>query len=193
MIKFQKETFDEKQQLLTFAKSGRCRVALYIGEETAIEATPAEDGGETKERTVYAYNVGWLEADGKITSESEALAALKAMKTADIDRHDTSPAVNSFTMDGIEMWLPKDTRVGLMNSLSIEKKAGKESSTLWFGSESFELSINYAMTMLSKLELYALECYNVTASHKADVAELTSVEEVVAYDYESGYPDKLNF
>ena len=43
------------------------------------------------------------------------------------------------------------------------------------------------------LELYALECYNVTAAHKADIEALTTVEEVVAYDYESDYPEKLNF
>lgn len=47
--------------------------------------------------------------------------------------------------------------------------------------------------MLSALELYALECYNVTAAHKANVMALESVGDVVAYDYESGYPDKLNF
>ena len=47
--------------------------------------------------------------------------------------------------------------------------------------------------MLSALELYALECYNVTAAHKANVMALESVDDVVAYDYESGYPDKLNF
>ena len=32
-----------------------------------------------------------------------------------------------------QIWLDKSTRVGLMNSLTIEKNAGKETSTLWFG------------------------------------------------------------
>ena len=91
------------------------------------------------------------------------------------------------------MWLPKETRVGLMNSLSIEKAAGKTETVLWFGSESYILPIDTAMQMLSSLELYALDCYNVTAAHKADIEALTTVEEVVAYDYESDYPEKLNF
>ena len=32
-----------------------------------------------------------------------------------------------------QVWLDKSTRVRLMNSLTVEKNAGKETSTLWFG------------------------------------------------------------
>lgn len=50
-----------------------------------------------------------------------------------IELYDKSPNVNSFSLDGQEIWLDKATRVGLMNSISIEKAHGKEVSTLWFG------------------------------------------------------------
>lgn len=193
MIKLQKETFYEKQPLLTFAQSGRCRVALYIGEETDIVSTPTAEGGETEERTVYAYNVGWFAADGKITDEEEAVAALQAAKIAEIDHYDTSPTVNSFTLGGKEMWLPKETRVGLVNSITIEKAAGKETTVLWFDGEKYELPVDTALQMLSALELYALECYNVTAAHKALVLTLSDVSALVAYDYTAGYPEKLSF
>ena len=193
MIKLQKETFDEKQPLLTFAQSGRCRVALYIGEEAAIVSTPTAEGSETEERTVYAYNVGWFAADGKITDEEEAVAALKAAKIAEIDTYDTSSAVNSFTLQGKQMWLPKETRVGLVNSITIEKAAGKETTVLWFDGEKYELPVDTALQMLSALELYALDCYNVTAAHKAAVSAIDNVEEIIAYDITAGYPEKLNF
>ena len=91
------------------------------------------------------------------------------------------------------MWLPKETRVGLVNSITIEKNTGKETTILWFGGERYELSVDTALQMLSALELYALECYNVTAAHKAAVNALERVEDVVAYDYTQGYPEKLNF
>ena len=39
--------------------------------------------------------------------------------------------------------------------------------------------------------MYALECFNVTASHKQAVSELTTIEEVEAYDYKAGYPKML--
>ena len=192
----QKETFAEKQPLLTFAKSGRCRIAIYIGEETeTVSNRIGEEEETTEERTVYAYNVGWLtpEKGVKITNEEEALAAIKADLIAQITAYDTSDAVNSFTLQGKEMWLPKETRVGLVNSVTIEKNAGKETTTLWFDGAKYELPVDAALQMLSALELYALECYNVTAAHKAAVNALESVEDIVAYDYTTDYPSKLNF
>ena len=192
----QKETFAEKQPLLTFAKSGRCRIAIYIGEETeTVSNRIGEEEETTEERTVYAYNVGWLtpEKGVKITNEEEALAAIKADLIAQITAYDTSVAVNSFMLQGKEMWLPKETRVGLVNSVTIEKNAGKKTTILWFGGEKYELPVDTALQMLSALELYALECYNVTAAHKAAVNALEGVEDVVAYDYTQGYPEKLNF
>ena len=192
----QKETFAEKQPLLTFAKRGRCRIAIYIGEETeTVSNRIGEEEETTEERTVYAYNVGWLtpEKGVKITNEEEALAAIKADLIAQITAYDTSEAVNSFTLQGKQMWLPKETRVGLVNSITIEKNAGKEVTGLWHDGVRYELPVDTALQMLAALELYALECYNVTAAHKAAVSALESVEDIVAYDYTTNYPEKLNF
>ena len=192
----QKETFAEKQPLLTFAKSGRCRIAIYIGEETeTVSNRIGEEEETTEERTVYAYNIGWLtpEKGVKITNEEEALAAIKADLIAQITAYDTSEAVNSFTLQGKQMWLPKETRVGLVNSITIEKNAGKEVTGLWHDGVRYELPVDTALQMLAALELYALECYNVTAAHKAAVSALESVEDIVAYDYTTDYPEKLIF
>lgn len=192
----QKETFAEKQPLLTFAKSGRCRIAIYIGEETeTVSNRIGEEEETTEERTVYAYNVGWLTPGKgvKITNEEEALAAIKADLIAQITTYDTSEAVNSFTLQGKQMWLPKETRVGLVNSITIEKNAGKEVTGLWHDGVRYELPVDTALQMLAALELYALECYNVTAAHKAAVSALESVEDIVAYDYTQNYPERLNF
>ena len=60
------------------------------------------------------------------------LEKAKKAKIREIDKYDTSVEVNSFFLNGLQVWLNKDTRVGLMNSLTIEKNAGKEDSTLWF-------------------------------------------------------------
>ena len=110
-----------------------------------------------------------------------------------IEAYDTSDEVNSFFLNGIKVWLNKDTRVGLMNSLTIEKNSGKETSTLWFGNIQLDINTEAAIQMLSALELYALKCYNKTAEHKVNIENMTSVEDVVNYNFTEGYPDKLNF
>ena len=80
-----------------------------------------------------------------------------------------------------------------MNSLNIEKTAGKETSTLWFGNIKLDINTEAAIQMLSALELYALKCYNKTAEHKVNIENMTSVEDVVNYNFTEGYPDKLSF
>ena len=110
-----------------------------------------------------------------------------------IDTYDASMDVNSFFLNGLQVWLDKSTRVGLMNSLNIEKTSGKETSTLWFGNIKLDINTEAAIQMLSALELYALKCYNKTAEHKVNIENMTSVEDVVNYNFTEGYPDKLNF
>lgn len=123
--------------------------------------------------------------------QAAALEQAKKAKIAEIIAYDTSSSVNGFLLNGLLVWLDKATRVGLMNSTTIAKAAGQETTTLWLGGLKLVVDCDKAIQLLSALEMYALECFNVTASHKAAVNELTTVEEVEAYDYKAGYPKML--
>lgn len=132
-------------------------------------------------------------------SFNEFLTKIKAMqlkqakidKIAEITAYDKSDKVNGFMLNGLLVWLDKATRVGLMNSTTIAKAAGHETTTLWLGGLKLVVDCDKAIQLLSALEMYALECFNVTASHKAAVSELKSIEDVEAYDYKAGYPKML--
>lgn len=119
------------------------------------------------------------------------LEQAKADKIAEIAAYDTSLSVNGFKLNGMLVWLDKATRVGLMNSTTIAKAAGQETTTLWLGEVKLVVECDKAIHLLSALEMYALECFNVTASHKAAVGELTTIEDVETYDYKAGYPKML--
>lgn len=122
---------------------------------------------------------------------AEPLGYMKKAMRAYIEKYDASSSVNSFLLNGMEVWLDKATRVGLMNSTTIAKAMGQQKTTLWLGSYQLEVDCDKAIQLLSALEMYALECFNVTAAHKKAVNELDNIEAVLAYDYKSGYPDKL--
>lgn len=122
---------------------------------------------------------------------AEPLEYMKKEMLAYIEKYDASSSVNSFLLNGMEVWLDKATRVGLMNSTTIAKAMGQEKTTLWLGSYQLEVDCDKAIQLLSALEMYALECFNVTAAHKKAVSELDNIEGVLTYDYKSGYPDKL--
>ena len=189
----EKYYFDEVQPRLTVG-DGVVLLLINGKEETEISGgMPDENGLATTEavgRKVWVYDGVRLETGG-MTSEAALTAAAQKMVLAEIEKHDTSPSVNGFMLNGQRVWLNKDTRVGLMNSTSIAKAMGKKTTTLWFGGMQIEVNCDKAIGLLSALEMYALECFNVTAAHKKAVAELNTVEEVLGYDYTKGYPEQL--
>lgn len=118
---------------------------------------------------------------------------VRKMKVSEIQQFDKSNNVNSFEFSGKSAWLDKSTRVGLFNSISIEEKAGMADTALWLCGEKHIIHIPDALAMLNAIELYAINCYNVTQSHIAAVNALNSIEEIEAYDFRTGYPAKLSF
>ena len=158
--------------------------------DALLVAIPS-DGYIVKEDIVAVMDA-LAKTGGTEQTDEERLAFAKEMLTREISAHDTSSSVNGFSLNGLTVWLDKDTRMGLMNSTTIAKNMGQETTTVWFGGISLTIPCDTAIQMLSALEMYALECFNVTAGHKAAVKALTSIDDVVAYDYSQGYPEQLN-
>lgn len=121
------------------------------------------------------------------------LEDVKANKVEEILAYDSSSEVNEFIMGGLPIWLDKATRAGLLLRFEAESKVGRETTTLWYGGQSFTLPLAQAQQILIALELYASECYDRTQAHIAEVQKMESKEAVEAYDYTSGYPQKLAF
>lgn len=130
-------------------------------------------------------------AEFKARLAASELATAKAQKLAEIDAYDTSGEVNCFLVDGTNMWLDKATRVGLMNSTTIAKNSGLGKVTLWFGDTQLILTCDKAISLLSAIEMYAVQCFDTTAKHKAAIGNLTTIEEVEKYDITAGYPAQL--
>ena len=174
----------------TLSKCVEAILKQYVNEEkSTLYDIMLLQGTNDQIDDIY-YNI---QVDFGIQSPISKLDQAKKEVIRKIDEYDTSVNVNSFKLNDVDVWLSKDTRVGLMNSISIEKAAGKEQSVLWFNSICVTVNCDSAIQMLSALELYALDCYNKTAQHKINVQNLSSIEEVHNYDYTQGYPSKLEF
>ena len=189
----EKYYFNEAQPRLTVG-DGVVLLLINGKEESEISGGMSDENGlattEALVRKVWVYDGVRLETGG-MTSEAALTAAAQKMVQEQIDKYDISPSVNGFMLNGLRVWLNKDPRVGLMNSTQIAKAMGKATTTLWFGGMQIEVDCDKAIGLLSALEMYALECFNVTAAHKKAVAELNTVEEVLGYDYTKGYPEQL--
>ena len=114
-----------------------------------------------------------LYKEWKSKQEQLNLNYIKSEKIRKIEEYDTSTNVNGFQLNGVTVWLDKATSVGLLNSTFLEVNCDK------------------AIQLLSALEMYALQCFNVTSAHKKTVSELTSIKEVEDFDITADYPDQL--
>ena len=168
---------------------------LRDGEVSRFNADMAmkiADGSDDATASEYKGFVKWLRLElAKALGTMDALTAAKAQKVAEIDAYDQSEAVNGFTLNGSLVWLDKATLVVLLMTRRPARPTRFPNTTLWLGGERMVVPCDKAIKLLSALEMYALGCFNVTASHKAAVEAMKTIDEVLAYDYKKGYPERL--
>lgn len=193
-MELRKMIFEQKQPKVVVCKSGRAMIALNEQVVKTTENVPVgmtEEGDmryEEREKEQYEYDVCWLE---NIGSEEDVLGRAKEAVAAEITAYDSSSAVNGFILNGERVWLSFELRDHVYQGNERLQRMGRTDTTLWLGNKCYNLSIEQAQNVISHIEAYAKDCYNVTAAHKAAVEKLQTVEEVLAYDYTAGYPEML--
>lgn len=187
----EKMFFSEPQQRVTVGAYGKVLVLLNERKEKPVGDNIGDDMRDAVAPTEqYVYDGCWLDTGGMASEQALLVAAQREVLSA-IAAYDASDSVNAFMLNGQKVWLDKATRVGLMNSTTIAKAKGQATTTLWLGEAKLVVDCDKAIQLLSALEMYALECFNVTAAHKKAVTEMTTLEDVLGYDYTGGYPKKL--
>lgn len=142
---------------------------------------------------------GWELYIEPVPTTEELLNEAKMIKRAEIMRYDKSKAVNNcYIVSGdleIPYWSEKDERNDLKRAILDYKNKGHETYRLDLRDLGMSLTFpcDALLDMLSELEVYAIDCYNVTSDHLFAVNKLQTVAEVETYDYTTGYPEQLNF
>lgn len=138
--------------------------------------------------------VEWVEP---APTPTQLLERAKASKVAELEAYDDSDAVNSFTVNVggqvIEAWLTPEQRANYKNSLDSAELLGLTEVHPVFGGQQLTIPTQTAKMALAQIQIYADRCYIVTENHRAAINALTTIEEVEAYDYQQGYPEKLVF
>lgn len=180
-----KGQYKEKEE-----REGVCIVHLdgvlneELGAYECVECSmPVSEYSETAVNEAYA---AW-----KTAMANRGLARVKREVLKKIEDYDTSPAVNGFCLNGERVWLDFELRDRVYQGNERLQRIGRTDTTLWLGKQCYNLSIEQAQNIISHIEAYAKDCYNVTASHKKAVSELNSIEEIEKYDITAGYPAQL--
>lgn len=140
---------------------------------------------------------GFVERGEPVPTPEERLAQAKRQKIAELEAYDASDTVNGFIIrtegGDITEWLDTYKRNNAFRAIESAKKLGDESISFAIGDIPLTLTVTTAEIYLARVEKYAVTCTNVTARHKAAINALDTVEEVEAYDFTVGYPDRLTF
>lgn len=198
MIK-NKETFYNKQPMIDY---GMVTTILINETPVIIEYDDvADDGSPVKvKRQMYRYDsyrfdfgLGTLLPSKIKNLEEYVLRKIKDIIIDKITKYDVSENVNLFYLQGNPMWLNDIKRTSLIKSTNIRKSQGAITTVLWDDDNNkYDIPVDMALNMLNTLEMYALDCYNMTAQHKKNISEMDSIEDVLNYDYMDGYPKILH-
>lgn len=101
--------------------------------------------------------------------------------------YDQSDNVNSFIYKGNKYWLDKQQR----SCMKTVAESGLDTIEVVMEDVSLALPAEFVKQFILALEAYAYKCYVNTAKHQQTIKSLTTVEEVLNYDYTTGYPDKI--
>ena len=147
----------------------------------------------TEEQLLEAGWLIYVEPPVPAPTPQQLLEEAKQNKLMEIESYDESPMINGIIVNGTKIWIPADKRAILKTSVDAYKALGIESITkVWEGIE-YTATADQWLLMIAKVEVYASECYNTTARHKAAVEVLDNIDDVEAFDITSDYPQMLEF
>ena len=104
-----------------------------------------------------------------------------------IKHYDKSINVNSFYYKDKQEWLDKNTRLGLQNLIN----SGADNITIQLKNSIIDIKATKLKEFLNQLEVYAGKCFSVTAKHLEAIKQLNTVDDLINYDFKSGYPLKI--
>ena len=113
--------------------------------------------------------------------------SLKNILKKSIVYYDNSKYVNSFYYQDKQYWLSKDVRIGLFRLID----SGAKQITLQLNDNYLIISSDKLKEFLNQLEIYAGKCFSITAEHLQNIKQLSTIEELLKYDYTAKYPNKV--
>lgn len=181
--------------IVTEVKTGCVKISankgfILKGNDTYTSEIYCAKDAELQNYEIASYN-DYLLAENRKKYEGKTLEEAKGVLLREIETYDTSSSVNGFDLNGQKVWLDFELRDRVYQGNERLQRIGRTDTTLWLGNQCYNLSIEQAQNIISHIEAYAKDCYNVTAAHKAAVEKMQTLEEVEAYDYTKGYPEQL--
>lgn len=165
-------------------------------EEESIEEPQYEEVVIEEEITEWICDVVEIKDDALlqlIKSDPNGLECQKRILEERIKAYDSSSYVNEIFVGGVPMWLDSEMRSKVRENLEVCEKMGITETVLRVGSFALPTSVEQGWNMYYGVLAYARASWNVTQEHYEAKSAMTDAEECKAFDWTSGYPEKLSF
>lgn len=175
---------------------------FFHTEEVEREVTHKDfETGEETTETIHEWLCDVVEYEGQeaaeilrlIKEDKNSVECRRWLLKAKITAYDKSRHVEDFTLGGVHLWLNHDMRGKVKENLETSQQLGETETVLRFNGMAFPMTVEQGWQMYYAVLAYARECWNTTESHLSAIDALQTVDELLAYDYKSGYPQKLAF
>lgn len=123
----------------------------------------------------------------------ESVEDIKAKVLARIRTFDKSEEINSFSLRGDNIWLDKDLRSSIANTVAIKLKKGITKSSIWYNNKEYVLKCEDIISMLEDVSIYADACNSIKQRHISNIYTMDNIEDIENYNYKNNYPTKLRF
>ena len=185
--------YKERKNPLEILSSGDLIIRQNEMVVKGYESTPTGEEGKSDTVEIEEYQYFETVVPSSDTKKEECISLVKDIVLKMISDYDGSDEVNSFSYKGLTGWLEPKTRANYLTSISSAELLGEKNIVFLIAGQVVTATLEEAKVLLAKIQRYADNCYIITSQHKANVSALTTVEELMNYDYKTGYPNKLEF
>lgn len=175
---------------------GQIEDNLEMVEPTEPELPEMEEVVIEEEVTEWICDVVEIKDDALlqlIKTDPNGLECQKRILEERIKAYDSSSYVNEIFVGGVPMWLDSEMRSKVRENLEVCEKMGITETVLRVGSFALPTSVEQGWAMYYAVLAYARASWNVTQEHYEAKSAMTDSEECKAFDWTSGYPEKLSF
>lgn len=179
----------------------------FTGEVLETEYCTFRSGLYSGILTPYLFRQNMVEGSGRHASvnelreiyngigvnEEQQVLYLREALLEEINRYDKSKEVEDFSISGVHMWLDSNLRTKVRENLETAQQKGEENVILRYEGMAFPMTVAMGWQLYYAVLDYARATWDVTQIHLSEAKKLTTVEEILAYDYTQGYPEKLAF
>lgn len=183
-----KQTFDTIQPRFIISQTGKVFINVN---ETEVQVDETDFEGNIKKVKKYEYDTDSVMVNN--VTESSIFAALKSKKKKEALDYYNSDDINLVEVQGVYVYLNPDLRFKIKERLIATKEKGIGTTNINFKSIRLDnISVDAASEMLDEIVFQYAKAYDVEQQHEINIDSFSTIEDVINYDYKSGYPEKLS-